>query len=277
MSRSRSYCFTWNNYAPTYASTLDALDVAYVVAGRETSTTGTPHLQGYLYFRHAKSASAVRRLLPGCHVESARGTPSQADAYCRKEDLEPYSRGTRPLSPEEKGDNEKARWESAWDLAKQGKIEEIPADIRVRQYSTLRRIERDFMPPVDRLTGPCGIWLWGDAGAGKTRAVLDQFPDAYPKPRSQWWDGYQGEPTVYIDDVDVFDVKLGGSLKLWSDAYPFIGEIKGGSQKIRPTKVIVTSQYQIEDIWRDAETRAALLRRFVVIKKEKEEEINLLP
>lgn len=274
--RSRSYVFTWNNYPDDYTNRLDTVECQYIVAGRETGESGTPHLQGYVYFKTVKSPTQVHRLLPGCHVEIARGNPQQADEYCRKDDQEPYVRGTRPYTQKEKGEAERARWESAWNLAKQGKVEEIDPKIRLRYYGAIRRIERDFMPPVGRLVGPCGVWIFGLAGAGKTRAVLDAFPEAYPKPRTQWWDGYQGERIVYVDDVDIFDVKLGGSLKLWSDAYPFIGEIKGGSQKIRPDKLIVTSQYRIEDIWSDAETRQALLRRFIVLEKKIGEEINLL-
>jgi len=277
MSRSRGFVFTWNNYPEDFSSVLDALPAKYVVAGKEVAPeTGTRHLQGFIYFLHPQRERMVRSKLPGCHVEVARGTPAQADEYCRKEDPEPYARGERPVSALEKGAKEKQRWQSAWELAKLGRIDDIDADIRVRQYATLRRIERDYMPGVERLGGPCGVWIWGAAGCGKTRAVLDQFPEAYPKPRSQWWDGYQGEGVVYVDDMDIYDVKLGGSLKLWADAYPFIGEIKGGSRKIRPTKLIVTSQYRIEEIWTDRETREALLRRFVVIEKILGEEINLL-
>lgn len=178
-----------------------------------------------------------------------------------------YERGDLPADPADRGDAESERWQAAWDSAISGRFLDIPADIRVRQYSSLRRIERDYMPAVPRLTGPCGIWIHGIAGCGKTRSVLDQFPDAFPKPRTKWWDGYQGEDVVYLDDLDKFDVRLGGSLKLWSDAYPFIGESKGHSAKIRPKSFIVTSQYTIEGIWSDQETQAALLRRFVVIEK----------
>jgi len=123
------------------------------------------------------------------------------------------------------------------------------------------------MPAMERLGGPCGLWIFGLAGCGKTRAVLDQVPNAFPKPRNQWWDGYQREDIVLVDDVDKFDVKLGGRFKHWADAYPFIGEVKGGSIKIRPKQLIVTSQYRIEEIWTDQETRDALLRRFIVVEK----------
>ena len=274
--RSRGYCFTWNNYPGDYRSKLDALPARYVVAGEELAPeTGTPHLQGYVVWRDSKSLTACVALLPGCHITPARGTHGQNDRYCRKtrdSDASPnvvcYSRGILPKDPADKGAAEKARWQTAWDLAKIGDIENIAPDIRLRQYSTIRRIERDFMPDMQRLDSTCGTWIYGEAGTGKTRSVLDQFPDAFPKPRNQWWDGYQRQDVVLVDDVDKYDVRLGGHFKHWADAYPFIAEIKGGSQKLRPKRLIVTSQYRIEDIWEDPETRVALLRRFVVIQKE---------
>jgi hypothetical protein len=273
--RSRGWCFTWNNYPAEYRSQLDSLDCRYVCAGEEVApSTGTPHLQGYVYFRNAKRLSTLRRELPACHLAIAAGNPAQNRLYCgklRPEDAEPnavfYERGDIPLSPTEQGDMERARYERAWSLAKAGDIETIDADIRVRLYSGLRRIERDYMPSVERLASPCGLWIFGRSGSGKTKSVLDAFPECYPKPRNDWWDGYQREPVVLLDDVDKFDVRLGGKLKHWADAAPFIGEIKGGSTKIRPTKFIVTSQYKIEDIWEDAETREALNRRFTTVEK----------
>lgn len=281
--RSRGWCFTWNNYPADYRTALDAVDCRYVCAGEEVApNTGTPHLQGYVYFRTLKSLGQVRGILNGCHLSAAAGNSSQNRLYCgklRPEDDEPnavfYERGDIPLTSAEKGDLERARYERAWTLAKAGDIETVDADIRVRLYSSLRRIEKDFMPSVARLEAPCGVWIYGLAGSGKSRSVLDAYPDLYPKPRNQWWDGYQREPVVCIDDVDKYDVRLGGMLKIWTDAYPFIGEAKGTSLKIRPEKVFVTSQYRIEDIWEDQETRDALNRRFRVINKIEGEEIQI--
>lgn len=283
MSRARAYCFTWNNYPPDYRTRLQAIDFRYCLAGEEVSpSTGTPHLQGYIYFASAKTVSRVRTLLPGCHVVPARGTPSQNIAYCKKTrpcDGNPnavvFESGDPPMDPTQRGENERICWQNAWELAKLGRIEEVRADIRVRQYSSLRKIERDYMPTVERLSGPCGIWIYGQSGAGKTRAVLDQFPECYPKPRTIWWDGYQNEEVVLLDDLDKFDIKLGGKLKHWADAYPFIGESKGSSMKIRPKRIFVTSQYRIEDIWDDHQTRDALHRRFIVIEKFVNENIYL--
>lgn len=240
-----------------------------MVVGEEVApTTGTPHLQGYIVFRSAKTLSACRRLFPGCHLIAARGSAQQNRDYCTKSGGNFREYGNMPGDAHTGGNLEKVRWERAWEAAIAGRIDDVPADIRIRQYSSLRRIERDYMPAVPRLDAPCGLWIWGDSGAGKTRAVLDRYPDAFPKPRTVWWDGYQREPVVLLDDVDKFDVRLGGKLKHWADCYPFIAETKGGSQKIRPERLIVTSQYRIEDIWTDEETKSALLRRFIVVKKE---------
>jgi len=83
--RSRAFVFTWNNYPDNYAGLLDAIPVRYIVAGEEIApATGTPHLQGYVYFPNARTETSVRRLLPGCHIEVARGSHQQADRYCRK-------------------------------------------------------------------------------------------------------------------------------------------------------------------------------------------------
>jgi len=124
------------------------------------------------------------------------------------------------------------------------------------------------MQKVPHLDGVCGVWIHGASGSGKTRAVLGLYPDCYIKPRNLWWDGYAGEDVVLVDDVDVFDKALGGKFKHWADYPAFIGEAKGTSVRIRPKKVIITSQYTIQQIWEDPETRDALGRRFTVFKKE---------
>ena len=104
---------------------------------------------------------------------------------------------------------ESERWIAAWDSAKAGAIEEVPADIRIRCYSTLRRSGMDYMPRIEPLADVCGIWLFGRSGIGKTRAALGKYPEAFIKPRSIWWDGYQEEDVVIVDDLDKFDVALG--------------------------------------------------------------------
>lgn len=264
MSKSRKFVFTLNNPSDASFELLGNLDCKYIIYGKEIApTTGTRHLQGFVYFGNPRTISGVRRVLTGCHVESARGSFEQCITYCKK-DGDYTERGEAPV---DRGTIEKERWQTAWDLAKQGDLEGIDADIRIRSYSTLKRIARDFQATVETMDRTAGIWIYGTAGSGKTKAVFESYPELYPKGLNKWWCGYQGEEVILLDDVDPSHQWLRAFLKVWGDRYPFIGEEKGGSRKIRPKKFIVTSQYTIEQMFEDTETREALTRRFIVIEK----------
>lgn len=267
--RSRRFVFTFNNYPVEYDNDaalhtwLLGLRAKYCVAGRESAPdTGTPHLQGYVEFLNARTFAAVRRLLAGCHVEPARGTPVQCRTYCIK-DGRYLELGDPPQDP---GNREKQRWEDARTLAKEGKFDDIPADIYIRYIGNLERIYRSYLPTIEPLPTTCGFWLRGPTGSGKSRGVRNAYPLVYPKPLNKWWDGFDNHSHVLIDDVDHNQSTwIGNFLKIWADHYPFIAEKKGGSRLIRPQKVFVTSQYSIEELFSDKELVLALNRRFTLI------------
>ena len=182
----------------------------------------------------------------------------------------------RPASPSEKGDKEKARWAVTLLHAKEGTLDQIEPDILIRNYGAIKRISNDFRPKPLPLDGTCGYWIYGISGCGKSYAVELAFPDHYKKGHNKWWDGYNREDVAYLDDFGLGDKWLGEHyLKHWADRYAFAAESKGHCGQLRPRKFVVTSQYAIEDIWADDETRAALNRRFVVIKKEINQNIIL--
>lgn len=272
MERSRSFCFTWNNPDEETEASLARLGeeqgTKYLCFGREVGEQGTPHLQGFVMFRNPRSARAVSAMFPRWHTEIKRGTLEQAIKYCEKDgDFQEY--GERPKTPKEKGAAERERWESAWNSAKAGLLEEISPSKRIRYYSAIRKIGKDYMSKPSDLETVCGVWIYGPPGVGKSFGARRDFPEAYLKPCNKWWDGYQGEDFVILDDFDLNHRVLGHHLKIWADRYSFIGENKGSGMHIRPKKIVVTSNYAIEEIFRDDERLAeALRRRFEVIYLE---------
>lgn len=266
--RSRGIVFTLNNYTEEEENIVRELaadeHVRYLCFGREVGEGGTPHLQGYLYARNPQLFEWYRARIPRAHIEFQRGTPEQAVAYCEKDgDFNEW--GTRPVGAKRKGEIEAERWDDARASACRGDLESIPSDIYIRYYRTLKEIKKDHMFKPDDADDVTGEWIYGLAGVGKSRKARSDNPSSYFKMANKWWDGYQGEETVILDDLDKKHDVLGHHLKIWMDRYSFIAETKGGAILIRPKKVIVTSQYSIDEIWEDEETRAAIKRRCRIV------------
>lgn len=197
-----------------------------------------------------------------------------AEEYVSKEETrvgEEFELGKRPFKR-----NSSADWEDIRDAARKGEIEDIPADIYIRYYSSLKRIANDHVRPIpiDRV---CYV-LYGGTGTGKSHRAWDQFPNAYGKdPRTKWWNGYKGEEVVIVDEfrggIDIAHILR------WVDKYPVQVETKGGSTVLRAKKFIFTSNLHPGDWYKelDKETLGALERRLKIIKVEnKVQIINLL-
>lgn len=99
--------------------------------------------------------------------------------------------------------NSKKDWALIKEQAKTGQMEEIPPDVYIRFYRTLKEIKRDHMVKPPDLESVCGMWFWGPPGVGKSTRARREFSDAYDKPSNKWWDGYQGQDNVIIDDLDL--------------------------------------------------------------------------
>lgn len=265
MATSKRWCYTLNNWTQEEYDFLFQVDCVYHVIGQEMGDSGTPHLQGFIIFKGAKRLSAMKKLNSRAHFEPARGTTDQAADYCQK-DGKFVEIGTRP-QPASKagGDAEKNRWEDAKKRAREGDLDNVPADIYIKYYRTLKEIAKDNMLKPADLDDVTGVWIYGGPGVGKSRKAREDYPGAYLKMQNKWWDGYQGEEYAILDDFD--SKELGHLLKIWADRYSFVAETKGGAMCIRPKKFVITSNYSPDDAkfdW-DDEMRAAIKRRFHVI------------
>lgn len=262
--RNRNWCLTLNNYSNQEYKDLQTTPVKYMVLGKEIGEDGTPHIQGYMAFKNARTLTALKKNVNGrAHWEVAKADSELNFKYCSKENNY-IEIGERPKTQKAKGEMEKNRWALIKDLAKEGKLDEIEPSVYIKYYRTLQSIAKDNAPMPSDADGETGAWYCGPSGAGKSRKAREENPGAYLKMCNKWWDGYDGEDVVIIEDFDINHKVLCYHLKIWGDRYAFPAEIKGGKINIRPKKIIVTSNYHPSEIWESERDLEPILRRFQV-------------
>lgn len=238
--------------------------IAYLKGQEEEGETGYRHFQIFFICKQKQSVVSVARLwLPVVgHWELTRS--SAAEDYVWKEETRfgpPFEFGIRPVRR-----NSVTDWEEIRDKAKDGSLEEIPADIFVRYYRTLQAISADYCVaiPVER----CCKVFWGRTGSGKSRrAWLEGGSDSYAKdPRSKFWCGYACQTVVIIDEfrggIDI------SHLLRWLDRYPVNVEIKGSSKPLLAEKFFITSNIHPKEWYPglDLASLDALIRRLEIFE-----------
>jgi len=268
--RSRGWCFTLNNWTqPERDQLIASKRFQYLIFGEETGESGTPHLQGYVHFRDAATfKQAQKRLGVGTrvHLERRKGSLDQAIRYCQK-DGEWSEYGTRPASQNDKGRLEKQRWGNILALAESGKFEDLRREYPREWLQHQPRLLQQHKPDTTPIDGELAHEWWvGPTGCGKSRLVWELYPSHFSKPLNKWWDNYAYQDVVVIEEWSPKNECTASSLKIWADRYAFQGEVKGAMlPMIRPKKVIVISNYSIEQCFPRKEDCDPLLRRFKVI------------
>jgi Putative viral replication protein/RNA helicase len=255
------WCFTLNNYTDAEVASLKDAECRYLVFGYEVGESGTPHLQGFICFNRTKRLTGCRAVLARAHWEPARGSNEQAAEYCKKEGAF-HEKGAIPI----RGKNSQLTM-ATQELVSGNSIKDIAFAypvMYVRNFRGLREFANIVQSPYEH-ESVRGIWVVGRPGTGKSRYART-FDSVYLKPQNKWWDGYNGEETVILDDFDKGGVGLGHLLKIWTDRYACTGETKGGTTHLRHKRFIITSNYRIEDIFGDErEIVRAIIRRFQVL------------
>jgi len=271
VQRARGWCFTLNNYGELHELLLRRLNYKYLVYGREVGESGTPHLQGYVFFQNQRTLSQVRKLIPGAHLSVRGGTHEQASDYCKK-DGDFYEDGEKPLDGtaiRQKGADKNAdKWKEINQHAERGDVDWIKDNYPKEYVIHKPRLESLYAPETHPLDGELlHEWWIGPTGSGKSRLLWELYPKHFAKNINKWWDGYRFEGVVAIEEWSPENAVTAQSLKKWADRYPFPGEIKGGTiQHLRPRKIIVLSNYTIEECFPRAADLGPIQRRFKVIQ-----------
>lgn len=267
MSRNRAYVFTINNPTETDYMDIEALDTQYVVYGKEKGVEGTPHLQGYMYFKNPRTLKSVSKKLKRAHLEVRKGTHEQARDYCKKDGMyvehgQPPRIGA-PKMEERIKRNKRIRELSLNELVDQGII--MFSDVRKIKNAKIDLAQEGGSIETDEVRGE---WYYGPSGTGKSYKARKDNPKAYIKAQNKWWDGYQGEEVVILDDLDTR--VLGHYLKIWGDKYKCTGEVKGGTVNLKFNKFIITSNWSIEELFEeDPKMIEPIKRRFKQTKFNK--------
>ena len=262
-----NWVFTLNNPQPE-ENPAHWPSTKYLVWQLEKGEEGTPHFQGYVIFHSNKTLVGVKKINPRAHWELRRGTHEEARAYCVKEETRlegPFEKGIPPITRGKRTDlllvkqlldegateSEICRNEECL-----GTVARYPKLIGMYRMATQKH--RDFKTQV--------LVLYGPPKKGKSAFWNICYPDAYIKPHGVWWDGYDNQETVVIDDFYGW-LPYSFMLQLL-DRYPLLVEVKGGMRTFNSKRIIITSNkgpnlwYGLDCSYPPLERRLDVIYRF---------------
>ena len=247
MSRGRFWVFTLN-LSPDIDH--DALapqlwpGCRYCIYSLEMGETGNLHYQGYAEFHNTKRLAALKNLdaMEGAHWELRRGSQKDAMDYCRKTDDPTYLDGPYEWGEPSSGQGARSDLKALKIAIDEGSTDVdlfdnfFPTMLRyhksVSHYRNLKQVKRSWKTLVTVCIGP--------TGTGKSSYAFNNYPDAYYAPMDGWFDSYQGQETVIVDEMY-------GSRYSWSfmlqlcDRWPLLAKSKGGFVNFTARNIIFTS------------------------------------
>lgn len=264
---SKYWCFTLNNpenhhpLPDTWEANGHKLQL--LIYQYEIGENNTEHIQGYVEFISRKKISTLKNINQHVHWEKRKGTRIQAIEYCKKD-------STR------KPNTVPYEWPEDWKKSEDTKVNEYDeirlklkagtsmleiADSHFRVFLRSNKGLRDYeaMCNEPRSTKTEVIVIFGPTGTGKSRWCHDHFPTAYWKSKNEWWDHYNYQDCVVIDEYYGW-LKYDYFLRLL-DRYPFICEYKGGSKQFNSKLIILTSNKHPKD-WYTKFNTDPMFRRF---------------
>jgi len=270
MAQSKHWCWTCNN--PTAPLSFDETTVTYACWQKEQGDSGTPHYQGYLQAPKVIRLTGVRKILAAAgyanaHVEAKKGSVKQATDYCKKEEGRldgPWEFGAITSSQGNRSDLHALRdavkaKRKFVDIADDDEFLPVLAKHHKFEGKLRAAYERLSSLPFRKLNVEV---LWGSTGTGKTRKAMDAGAFKWsPSATNEWWDGYEQEEVLLIDEF-YGQLKPARLLELL-DGYTCRLPIKGGHTYAAWTKVYITSNTDPAGWYQDMkpEVRAALQRR----------------
>jgi len=262
-SMAKQQVFTINNpqLSPDeFLSKFEGLAQYVVFQEEKAPETGTIHYQGYVEFKKKKRYSWCSKHLAKGHWEarSKNSTREAARDYCKKRD-------TRTRGPWELGQ---------WLDQGQGKRTDIDRVVELAKkghsYHEIARQE-----PKTALRYPKGVQLLAEAhqsqrtgtvevhlihddpGTGKSSYLANKFgAEAYWKPPGKWWNGYNGQKVIILDEYRGWLAMADLLFTLRPIGFRTM-ETKGGQGPLAHTQVWITTNIHPRN-WHDYTTKSCM-------------------
>jgi len=258
------------------AHLFDPTKITYWIYQHEkATTTERDHLQVYMVTTKKMQLNAIKALVgdPTAHVESRKGTPAQAIAYCSKADTRvagPWQQGEKPLST---GQGHRSDLEHAMKTVREQHLTELETlerfpEFYARNFPCAQRLLKLFAPQRDPKV-PMVVDLYcGAPGSGKSWDALHQLTDEFNRTpfvkvcNCLWFDEYAGHKGVVFDEFTGNTLQFHQLLQ-YCDRYPVSVQFKGGSTPWLAEHIIITSNKPATWFTKKAEIELdALWRRF---------------
>lgn len=258
----------FNEAFTEYMEKVHDKKIRYLMCSLEDhKNTEGKHIHVYVEFEDQIITRDVTYFdLLGVHpnIETVTKTPYKAIEYVMKDgNWYETRRELRPECPFDKmSKSEKNQWYMQHDLAlavQEGAI----SLLSLKRLKENLQLYKDLTEKQEIRTQLKVKWYYGETGTGKTSTAIKELTEAYGdywkwNGDFKWFDGYNGQKGVIIDDFRRQEVRFNYLLQLF-DVYPMKVPIKGGFTNWIPEVIIVTCPVDSREAWqwrdKDGETQ----------------------
>lgn len=265
--RSRRYVFTDYkkiDFKKVYEA--QTKQIRYIAWGQEVCPeSGRHHQQGWVQFHNAKTLAAAKKCLGdrSLHLETAKGSVAENEAYVSKEDTSPVCLGELPVQGT-RSDLETVR----------AAIAKGSSDLQVANahFGTWVRYQKSFAKyrsltesaNAEAFRHVSVVLLAGRTGSGKTRYAAKYAGFLIQADQiGKWWDGYEGQRVICIDEYNN-NVPITTLLTLL-DGYRHRLPLKGSFTYAQWTTVFITTNLRELHLNASEAHRLALCRRITTV------------
>lgn len=261
VSKKRGFCWTLFDYTDELEAQIKALFdrpngwAKRLVYNYEICpSTQKPHLQGCIYTRDAMTWPDLKKSIgiDTLHLELAENVVA-LDKYCQKTDSRDPSKpegvvlGVAPLTQEGKGQKGEEYYERNIRACMEGTPMDASAEFHLRnfEYAAEARKRKREVTSLEALNFE---WHYGEPHSGKTH-YCSKIPNTFRWNSKAGWNNYNGEDVIICEDVDAQSMPSMQELKTWCDKEPFQVKILYKVIKLRPKRIVFTSNESLADCY----------------------------